>query len=226
MQPLKFLTVLTLTGCLIGTGSRGAFAQTLPFDPMAGTADPTAEEDLQAEIDEQPGSVEAYLQRIPTLTDAQKSEIQAIFVNYQPQIEAATAEYIEALNVLNNLIAPNIASEAIRRARADVWVKEQAVYDLLFERNLAIRDVLTVDQREEINALLRALLDLGPVDPVATFPDNLIGLDIETAIAQLEADGWQVTTRSPGTVFLDRNGESMDIDINADGAVEEVYLAN
>jgi Spy/CpxP family protein refolding chaperone len=184
--------------------------------------DSTALEDLEIDLGEQPQTAEAFFGPLD-LTNDQKAEIIAIFNEYQPRIYEAEAEYTVAVARLSDLIAPSVPEEAIRRARTEAVVKEQVVYDLLFDRSMAIREVLSVDQRTEIGDSLRALLDLGPANPQVVFPLNLIGTDVNDTIATLVDQGWVVLVRTPGSVELNQGQQGLNLDISQ-GVVQDATL--
>jgi Spy/CpxP family protein refolding chaperone len=156
------------------------------------------------------------------LTDKQKTDIEAIFSLYQPQIEESARAYFEALDALNQVLVPTNDSQVIVAARNTVVTHERATYDLLFQRNIAIREVLDPTQRAVINTALRDLLDLDSLAELPEqlqFPDNLMGQSAETAVASLTRDGWQVVAETPGLVQLDRGQESLDLDVNRNGII-------
>ena len=97
-----------------------------------------------------------------------------------------------ALEVLDTLLVPTTADRAIIDARNNAVVAEQKVKDLEFERNMALRGVLNIEQRQVINGYLRTLLGLGTPDPVAEFPQTLVGQNADATLASLQADGWIV----------------------------------
>jgi hypothetical protein len=163
---------------------------------------------------------------IEALTADQIAQIEAIFAAYRPQIEAARIDYSAALAVLNNLLVPATADLALTQARTDAITAERAIDDLVFERNLAIRSVLTPEQRQGINDYLRAWLDLGPADTAAVFPQTLVGLETDRAIAQLQADGWRIVIETPGLIGFDRDNQQLDLDIGRNGQIEFATLAD
>jgi hypothetical protein len=158
-----------------------------------------------------------------SLTDEQAAEIVAIFETYQPQIEAARVDYLEALGVLNDLLAPQTANLALNDARNNVVTAERQIEDLIFQQNMEIRSVLDPEQRQVINDFIRAWLDIGPADPVAVFPMNLIGQDIATTLPELEADGWVEVVRTPSLIELDRGSEQLDLDLQRGEIVDASY---
>jgi Spy/CpxP family protein refolding chaperone len=161
---------------------------------------------------------------IENLTADQIVQIETIFTTFQPQIEAAASDYSEALEVLNNLLVPTTGDAAIAAARDQAAIAERALDDLVFERNLAIRSVLTPAQRQSINAYLRAWLQIGPADSAVVFPENLVGLEVPTATAQLQADGWQIVLEAPGLLGFDRNHQELDLDVGRNGKIEAARL--
>lgn len=98
---------------------------------------------------------------IDDLTDDQVDQMVVIFDTYEPQIEAATADYLAAVEVMNNLLVPATADLALADAHGDVVATEMVLNDLIFQRNLALRGVLTVDQRQVINDYVRAYLGIA-----------------------------------------------------------------
>jgi hypothetical protein len=153
------------------------------------------------------------------LSDEQLAQVATIFDTYSPQIDAAVAEYTAALEVLNNLLVPSTADLAIVDARNDVVAAEQKVSDLQFERNMALRGVLNIEQRQAINDYLRTLLGLGAPDPVAEFPQTLVGQEISSTLPSLQADGWELVVETPGYMGLNRGSEKLDLDLGRGGEI-------
>ncbi len=158
------------------------------------------------------------------LTPDQVAQLDAIFATYQPQIEAATIAYGEALTVLNDRLVPATTDDALTQARNQAVAAKRALDDLVYARNLALRSVLTLEQRQAINDSLRAWLGLAPVNPVAVFPQTLVGMPVEAAIAQLQADGWSLVVETPGLMGLDRNNQQLDLDVGRDGQIATATL--
>lgn len=211
MSPFNLLSGLVASACL---------AWALPASVLAQTANPVADglllaqnpsSDVLTDLESQPENPDDL--SVNDLTDDQAAEIIAIFDTYQPQIDAATADYLEALGVLNDLLSPETSNLAITDARNNVVVAERQIDDLIFQQNMAIRSVLTQEQRAVINDYVRAWLDIAPADPVAVFPMNLIGQDISTALPELQADGWEEVVRTPNLVGLDRGPEELNLDL-------------
>ncbi|PSN76861.1 hypothetical protein C8B47_25085, partial [filamentous cyanobacterium CCP4] len=101
------------------------------------------------DADDQPASPDDL--GVEDLSDEQIAQLEAIFDTYQPQIDAATARYLASLEAINALLVPSTDDLALTNAHNDVVVAEQAMDELIFQRNLALRSVLTLDQRQVIN---------------------------------------------------------------------------
>lgn len=97
---------------------------------------------------------------IEDLTPEQSAQIEAIIEDYKPQIEAASATYQDAVNALLEILLPTTPAADLTAAREAVLTAERNAEDLIYERNLAIREVLTVEQRQPINDYLRRELGL------------------------------------------------------------------
>ena len=199
---------LLMSACCVGGFAPGALAQVTT--PAAVDSQPQTTTDL--ELDD--------------LTDDQVAQIEAIFDAYEPQITEATANYLAALEVMNNLLVPTTADLALSNAHNQVLATEQALDTLIFERNLALRSVLNLDQRQVINDYVRAYLGLAPAEPMAVFPENLIGQDSETVLDALWADGWEVVVETPGEVQLNRGAEQLDLALDRSGQIIDVRFSD
>lgn len=223
MSPFNLLSGLITSACL---------AWALPATVLAQTTHPmTGERSLaQAQSSDALTDLEAQPQNpddlsVNDLTDDQAAELIVIFDTYQPQIDAATARYLASLEAINALLVPSTDDLTLTNAHNDVVVAEQAMDELIFQRNLALRSVLTLDQRQVINDYVRAYLGLAAPPQVAvTFPDTLVGLDADTAIADLQADDWGVAFTTPAQVGLNRGSEKLDLFINRSGQISNAQL--
>lgn len=223
MSPFNLLSGLITSACL---------AWALPTTVLAQTAHPmTGERSLaQAQSSDALIDLEAQPQNpddlsVNDLTDDQAAELIVIFDTYQPQIEAATARYLTSLETINALLVPSTDDLTLTNAHNDVVVAEQAMDELIFQRNLALRSVLTLDQRQVINDYVRAYLGLAAPPQVAVaFPDTLVGLDADTAIANLQADDWGIAFTTPSQVGLNRGSERLDLFINRSGQISNAQL--
>lgn len=107
---------------------------------------------------DQPTSTEDLT--LDDLTPEQAAQIQTIFDTYAPQVEQATEAYTEAVAAMLDVLKPETSAQILAEARADLLAAERDLDDLTFERNLAIREVLTQQQRQTINDYVRAALGL------------------------------------------------------------------
>lgn len=198
---------LLMSACCVAGVSSSVLAQTTP-----------------APTETQPQSINDL--EVNNLTDDQVVQMEAIFDAYEPQIAEATANYLAALEMMNNLLVPATADLALRDAHSQVLSTKQALDTVTFERNLALRSVLTLDQRQTINDYVRAYLGLAPAAPMAAFPDNLIGQDIDTVLDELWADGWEVVVETPSEVQLNRGAEQLDLARNRSGQIIDVRFSD
>lgn len=215
MVSLKFVSSLVMAAGVALAVAPLARAGT-PHTLLAQTTPDTVQSQPEA-----PSDLEAE-----DLSEEQLAQVQAIFDTYTPQIDAAVAEYMAALEVLNNLLVPTTADLAIIEARNNAVVAEQKVKDLQFERNMALRGVLNIEQRQAINTYLRTLLGLGAPDPVAEFPQTLVGQNADTTLASLQADGWTVVVTTPAYIALDRGSEKLDLDLGRNREILSAELSN
>lgn len=229
---LDLFGLFAVSGCLalvVNTTAMAQSSQSVPhqFTPLTSgllvsQASGTGVNQVTEELQTQPQTpMEAWGEALG-LTDKQKTDIEAIFSLYQPRIEESATAYFEALGSLNQVLVPSSDSQVIIAARNTVLTHERATYDLLFQRNMAIREVLDPTQRATINSALRELLGLDTLAELPDqlqFPDNLIGQSAETAVNSLTRDGWQVVAQTPGLLQLDRGRESLDLDVNRNGII-------
>ena len=175
-------------------------------------------------VEEQPETAESFILAHPGLNAEQQLQIQEIYARYDRDLQVAVDTYLQSVNLLTNLVNPETANEAIAYVRREVLANEQVVHDLLFQRTMAIRAILPVEQRTPLNQLLRSLLNLGtPVD-ASTFPFDLIGQPVASATDRLVEQGWNLSVQTPDTLFFDKEGQMLDLILNGDRQVEEVQL--
>ncbi|MEM1291765.1 MAG: hypothetical protein AAGH67_09850 [Cyanobacteria bacterium P01_H01_bin.162] len=175
-------------------------------------------------VEEQPKTAESFILAHPNLTAEQQLQIQEIYARYDLDLQIAVEAYLQSVNLLTNLVSPETANEAIAYVRGEVLANEQVVHDLLFQRTMAIRAILPVEQRTPLNQLLRSLLNLGTPIEASTFPFDLIGQPAAAATDQLLEQGWNLSVQTPRTLFFDREGQMLDLIINGDRQVAEVQL--
>lgn len=125
--------------------------------------------DLKARVlaqstQEEPQSPEDFIDSLE-LTDEQNSQIQMIIDEYRPEINATYRERQTALEILNNVVNPNSSNDEIRVARVSLIHLNDKLRELLFEELMAVRDVLTVEQREKINQRINELVSASQTTP-------------------------------------------------------------
>jgi Spy/CpxP family protein refolding chaperone len=183
MSLFKVLSGLMMSACLAAVIAPSSLAQVGAGGAIAGQSSLT----LAQASEGQPATTDDL--EVDDLTDEQVTQLQAIFDTYEPQIEAATANYMTALETMNNLLVPSTSDAALTNGFNDLAAAEQAKDNLIFQRNLALRGVLTLEQRQAINDYVRAALGIAPPEPVAAFPQTLVGSDADATLATLQAEG-------------------------------------
>jgi Spy/CpxP family protein refolding chaperone len=198
--------------------------ETLPIDEISQT--PPGNSDLAEDFEEQPQTAEDIFAEVLNLSEDQQNEIRDIFVEYQPRIQSSFQDYLEAVELLNSALTPATDTRVLVRARDEAVSLERQTYDLLFERNIAIREVLNPNQRAVINIALRDLFDIQPLAQVQPlpFPTNLIGQNGAEVADALVAEGWNVVARTPGLIQLDRGDMRLDLEIDRSGIIDEAAL--
>jgi Spy/CpxP family protein refolding chaperone len=198
--------------------------ETLPIDEVSQT--PPGNSDLAEDFEEQPQTAEDIFAEVLNLSEDQQNEIRDIFAEYQPRIQSSFQDYLEAVELLNSALTPATDTRVLVRARDEAVSLERQTYDLLFERNIAIREVLNPNQRAVINIALRDLFDIQPLAQVQPlpFPTNLIGQNGAEVADALVAEGWNVVARTPGLIQLDRGDMRLDLEIDRSGIIDEAAL--
>jgi Spy/CpxP family protein refolding chaperone len=202
----KIFPGLLISACFVGGLAPSVLAQGTMASPVE--SQPQTTTDLQIE----------------DLMDEQVAQMEAIFAAYEPSVTEATDNYLAALEMMNNLLVPETADLALSDAHSQVLTTKQVLDTVVFERNLALRSVLTLDQRQTINDYVRAYLGLAPAEPMAVFPDNLMGLDVDPALDTLLADGWDIVVTTPAEIQLDRGSEKLNLALNRSGQIIDVEL--
>ena len=102
-------------------------------------------------------SQDQILNTINSLSSAQRQQITAIFQNSQPAIDQKTNQLQTALAGLKQALTPTTPASNISAAHQKVISIAQQRNQLYFNRLLKIRDVLTVQQRSQLNQAVRSL---------------------------------------------------------------------
>lgn len=105
----------------------------------------------------QPTSQDQILNTINSLTPTQQQQITSIFQSSQPAIDQKTDQLQTALTALEQSLTPNTPASTISAAHQKVISIAQQRNQLYFNRLLKIREVLTVQQRSQLNPAVREL---------------------------------------------------------------------
>ena len=107
--------------------------------------------------DSQTTSEQQIIDAINSLTPNQQQQIESIFQDSQPEIDQKTSQLQEALQSLEQSLTPNTPSSTISDAHQQVIAIAQERNQLYFDRLLEIREILTVQQRSQLNQAIRSL---------------------------------------------------------------------
>jgi Spy/CpxP family protein refolding chaperone len=160
LYSIKMLPWLAASVCVAWQASASSF---LPSQAIASAPQLVAQSATElaagpAIATGQPDSADEWV--IDDLTSDQSAQIELIFEEYQPHIEAAIVTYEEAAADLLDLLQPNTPTEDLLAAYETLLDTERAAEDLILERTLMVREVLTLDQRQVISDYLRNRLRL------------------------------------------------------------------
>jgi periplasmic protein CpxP/Spy len=89
------------------------------------------------------------------LTKDQIQRIQKVRKESQLKLKERRQAFQTAKQELSQLIASNATSDRVRQQRKQVQSLRQEVEDLRFENSLAIRDILTPEQRVKLQQLMQ-----------------------------------------------------------------------
>jgi Spy/CpxP family protein refolding chaperone len=88
------------------------------------------------------------------LTDEQKQKLQAIQTQYKDQISQRKQAVRQATQELRDLMAGNASADEIRAKHRQVQELRQQMEEVSFESMLAMREVLTPEQRSQLARLI------------------------------------------------------------------------
>lgn len=89
------------------------------------------------------------------LTPEQTQKIQAIQEQYRTELEQPRQAFVQASQEFQALMEGDASAEQVREKRRQVQELQQLFSNLSFEHQLAIRDVLTLEQRRQRAAIMR-----------------------------------------------------------------------
>lgn len=148
---MSFRRISALTLLMLSLGSTAAFAAPNPQQSLRQYSDEIAQESGQ-----KPGSKKAdnVFQQL-NLSDAQKAQIKSIRDRYQPQLTSQRQAFLQAQQELRTLMTSNADKSQILEKRAQVMAIKQKLEDLHFQSMLAMREVLTPQQRTQLDELMK-----------------------------------------------------------------------
>ncbi len=100
-----------------------------------------------------PGGPEQMIERLTrdlNLTAEQRQRVQAIRQQYEPQVQPRREQIRRLRQELMNLLVSNASEPEIRAKRQQVEQLQQELNNLGFDQMLAIRQVLTPEQRQQL----------------------------------------------------------------------------
>ena len=138
--------MLILTG--FNANSVLADSQTITSDPVQ-VSQATETETLELTIN-------------PPLTPEQEAQLQAINTAYQPKLQAAAQEYTASLSAIDALLGTNPTNEKIRETYNQAQTKRNNLSNLLLDKLLEFRGVLTPEQQASLSDDIRSYLESAP----------------------------------------------------------------
>ena len=146
---LRRVSVLSLL--ILSLGTAAAFAAPNPQQSLRQYSDEIAQQPGQ-----KPGrgNPERVFQQL-NLSDAQKAQLKSIRDKYQPQLTSQRQAFQQAQQELRTLMTSNADKSQILEKRAQVMAIKQKLEDLHFQSMLAMREVLTPQQRTQLEQLMK-----------------------------------------------------------------------
>jgi Spy/CpxP family protein refolding chaperone len=148
---MYFRRISALTLLMLSLGSTAAFAAPNPQSSLRQYSDEIAQKAGPNSGRENADNVFQQL----NLSDAQKAQIKSIRDQYQPQLTSQRKAFQQAQQELRTLMTSNANSTEISEKHRQVMAIKQQLEDLQFQSMLAIREVLTPDQRTKLDELMK-----------------------------------------------------------------------
>jgi periplasmic protein CpxP/Spy len=149
IMSLRRISALTLL--MLSLGSTAAFAAPNPQQSLRQYSDEIAQ---QAGQKPGRGNPERVFEQLG-LTDAQKAKLKSIRDQYQPQLTTQRQAFQQAQKELRTLMTSNADQSQILEKRTQVMAIKQKLDDLHFQSMLAMREVLTPQQRTQLEQLMK-----------------------------------------------------------------------
>ncbi|MCT7970745.1 Spy/CpxP family protein refolding chaperone [Laspinema olomoucense] len=97
---------------------------------------------------------EGWLEQL-NLTPEQQQEIQAIRDRYEPQMQASRDQMRQNMERMGQMMSDNTSDNDLRNQHNEILQMRQQMGQMQFEQMLAIRNVLTPEQREQFAQLMQ-----------------------------------------------------------------------
>ncbi|MGK7910007.1 MAG: Spy/CpxP family protein refolding chaperone [Synechococcus sp.] len=91
------------------------------------------------------------------LTDDQRQELDSVLMTYEVELEKSAADFEETVVALSEVLVPTSSEAEIRAARQDMVYSAQELRDLLFNRLMDVREILTEEQRQKVHDLIEEM---------------------------------------------------------------------
>ncbi len=98
----------------------------------------------------------------PPLTPEQETKLQEINASYKPKLQQAAQEYIDSLKAIDDILGTNPDNETIRDRYTQAQTKRNNLSNLLLDRLLEFRAVLTPEQQASLSDDIRSYLQSQP----------------------------------------------------------------
>jgi periplasmic protein CpxP/Spy len=149
IMSLRRISALTLL--MLSLGSTAAFAVPNPQQSLRQYSDEIAQQ-----LGQKPGrgNADRVFEQLG-LTDAQKAKIKSIRDQYQPQLTSQRQAFLQAQKELRTLMTSNADQSQILEKHSQVMTIKQKLEDLHFQSMLAMREVLTPQQRTQLEQLMK-----------------------------------------------------------------------
>lgn len=99
------------------------------------------------------GGQQRWIEQL-NLTPQQQQEIQAIRDRYEQDMQAKKEQMNQAMSELRQMMAGNASDRDLRNKHNEVVRLRQQMGEMRFEQMLAMRNVLTPEQRQQFNQLM------------------------------------------------------------------------
>lgn len=143
---LRRRLLLVTIPLMIGLGGTAAYAQLGPTGEMGNGPQRGAFEEGRG----------AFIERMAdelNLSEAQRAEIRAIHEQARTENQEVVQQLRNEMDTMRSLMASDASADQLRQQHNRVQQLQEQVSDQMFETRLAIREVLTPEQRAQISEM-------------------------------------------------------------------------